>query len=154
MDQKKQIILLLALVGLAAVWAVTLGPLSLFEKEGDARSSREESILVNDMQWIGIVALIRSANEPFQYDPADRQDPMIVTARMSGSSKIEGPSEPVELPTLLLTGIIWDQRKPVAMINGEAFRENDVVEGARILKIELYKVTLVYRSRKFDIELL
>ena len=79
---------------------------------------------------------------------------MIVTARMSGSSKIEELSEPVELPTLLLTGIIWDQREPVAMINGEAFRENDVVEGARILKIELYKVTLVYRSRKFDIELL
>jgi len=156
-NRKKIIVLVGLLVVLAAAWVVLLRPAFLFDR-GESRSSSQGgetgSIFEDDMIWLGMIARIRTVTrEQVEYDPRGARDPMIIPLDAHDSPEIEEIVASDVLPALELNGIIWDEREPVVMINREAFRENDVVEGVRILEIKKHKVILFYRSKKFELEL-
>ena len=155
--RKKIILLVLLLVVLVAAWTVMLRPAFLFDR-GERRSSslggETDSIFEDDMIWLGMIARIRAmTREQVEYDPKGARDPMIISLDTHDSPEIEEIVESDDIPALELDGIIWDEREPVVMINREAFRENDMVEGVRILKIERHKAILFYRSKRFELEL-
>ena len=155
--RKKIAVLVGLLVVLAVLWTVMLGPWSLLDKARVAVSVDSATSIFEDgedLKWLGSVARIKSAYQPVVYDPMGSADPMLVSLETPDVLKIEEHSTYETLPVLTLGGIIWDERRPVVMINDEACRENDVVEGVRILKIERHKVMLTYRSRRFELELL
>jgi DNA-binding transcriptional regulator YdaS (Cro superfamily) len=80
------------------------------------------------------------ARDPFFFLPKERE-------------KIE-KSLPLQPPKLVLKGIVWDETKPLALINGLVVKEGDTIQGATIVKIDFERVTIRYRSKEFIIELI
>jgi hypothetical protein len=80
------------------------------------------------------------ARDPFFFLPKERE-------------KIE-KSLPLQPPKLVLKGIVWDETKPLALINGLVVKEGDTIQGATIVKIDFERVTIQYRSQRFVIELI
>jgi len=68
--------------------------------------------------------------------------------------KIIKESLPLQPPQLVLKGIVWDETKPLALINGLVVKEGDTIQGARIVKIDFERVAVQYRSKEFVIELI
>ena len=52
------------------------------------------------------------------------------------------------IPKLELKGIIFDKENPMAIINGEVYREGDLIEGFRIVRITKDGVKLVSRNNQ------
>jgi hypothetical protein len=77
-----------------------------------------------------------------------RQDPFILLAKKKEKSL------PVQPPKLVLKGIAWDETEPLALINDLVVKEGDTIQGARIVKIDFDRVAVLYRSKKFVIELI
>ena len=51
-------------------------------------------------------------------------------------------------PKLELKGIIFDKENPTAIINGEIYREGDLIEGFRVVRITKDGVKLVSRNNQ------
>jgi len=66
----------------------------------------------------------------------------------SGSMSLSAPSE---LPNLSVSGVIWDERKPLAVINGKIVQVGDNVGESEIIGIELESVTVRYRGNDYAI---
>jgi len=77
-----------------------------------------------------------------------RRDPFLLLV------KAKKKSLPVEPPKLVLKGIAWDETEPLALINDLVVKEGDTIQGARIVKIDFDRVAVLYRSKKFVIELI
>jgi hypothetical protein len=63
--------------------------------------------------------------------------------------KIGGPA-PVRL-SWTLTGVVYNERHPLAVISGMTVGVGDMVNQARVIQIEKNKVTLEYNGSRFDI---
>ena len=66
--------------------------------------------------------------------------------------KREYTEEKVEaLREVEIQGVFWDVSPPQAIINGEVYKEGDLLEeiGAEITQIQRNKVTIIYRGRVF-----
>ena len=59
------------------------------------------------------------------------------------------PAEPIILPTFAVSGIVWGQASPRAIIDGEVYRIGDTIKGALILNIDNNGVYMTYRGQKF-----
>jgi len=77
-----------------------------------------------------------------------RRDPFLLPV------KAKKKSLPVEPPKLVLKGIAWDETEPLALINDLVVKEGDIIQGARIVKIDFDRVVVLYGSKKFVIELI
>ena len=77
-----------------------------------------------------------------------RRDPFLLLV------KTKKKSLPVKPPKLVLKGIAWDETEPLALINDLVVKEGDTIQGARIVKIDFDRVAVLYRSKKFVIELI
>jgi hypothetical protein len=53
---------------------------------------------------------------------------------------------------LLLTGIIWDQKKPLAVINGKMLGVGDIINGAKVRKIHKESVLLQKYGTNYTLE--
>ncbi|HEC69318.1 MAG TPA: hypothetical protein ENI31_03410 [Candidatus Omnitrophica bacterium] len=55
------------------------------------------------------------------------------------------------LESLKIEGVFWDIPTPQVIINGEVYREGDVIAeaGAKITEIKKNKITLIYKDRMF-----
>lgn len=62
------------------------------------------------------------------------------------------PTPPV-YPSLKLGGIIWDPRDPMVVIDREALRAGQSIDGARVLRIEKKVVYLSYQGHPFQLEI-
>ena len=51
-------------------------------------------------------------------------------------------------PRLHLSGILWDEKEPLAVINDEWVKEGDEIEGAKVLTIEFGGVTVDFHGRR------
>lgn len=60
---------------------------------------------------------------------------------------------PIELPSLLLKGIAWDEVQPLAFINDLVVREGETIQGVRIAKIDFDQIQVWYLSKRFVIKL-
>lgn len=59
----------------------------------------------------------------------------------------------VNLPALAVTGIVWDEKDPIALINGKFLRVGDNFQGITISKISADSVTFLYKEKEFTIEI-
>lgn len=65
-----------------------------------------------------------------------------------------GSGETASTSNLILSGIVWDEAMPVAMINEKVLRVGDVIEGYRISEIRPSVVVVVTPSgRSIEVEL-
>ena len=85
------------------------------------------------------------------------RDPFIfVKARMPASkSKIAGKKQSKRkdktksiMPKLELKGIIFDKENPMAIINGEVYKEGDLIKSFRVVRITKDGVKLVSRNNQ------
>ena len=85
------------------------------------------------------------AKDPFKKLLPERVKPKENYKREYTEEKIEALRE-VEIQ-----GVFWDVSPPQAIINGEVYKEGDLLEeiGAEITRIEKNKVTIIYRGRVF-----
>jgi len=67
-------------------------------------------------------------------------------------SKAPTPT-PIPTPELELIGILWDSKRPMAVINGRIVFEKDKVEGAQVVKIEQKKIWLDFLGRSMELQL-
>ena len=77
-----------------------------------------------------------SAQEAF-WEKDWGRDPFFV----SGSEALSGVG-------LILSGIVWDEKMPVAMINEKVLKIGDVIEGYRLVMISPSSVTIISSSGK------
>ncbi len=61
--------------------------------------------------------------------------------------------EPVQAPGWVLGGILWDETNPSAVINKKIVRHGDIVNGARVVKINKNLVTLEKDSLEFTLNI-
>jgi hypothetical protein len=62
-----------------------------------------------------------------------------------------GKVRKASLPFLSLEGIVWDEKKPLALINNKILSEGDVVREAKIVKISKKEVKLIFQGREFTL---
>ncbi len=80
------------------------------------------------------------------------RNPLLLTVKKKEEAVEK--SLPPQPPKLVLRGIAWDETEPLAMINDLVLKEGDVVEGARIVKIDFGQVAVRYGSERFVIKLI
>ncbi|MEW6170712.1 MAG: general secretion pathway protein GspB, partial [Candidatus Omnitrophota bacterium] len=57
------------------------------------------------------------------------------------------------LPSLVLNGIFFKDDQAYALINNQVFKENDAINGARIIAIHPDSVDLVFEGRNFTLRI-
>lgn len=50
-----------------------------------------------------------------------------------------------------VTGIMWDEKEPIALVNGRFLKEGDELLGAKLINIEQHKVTFLYKDKDFTV---
>jgi len=120
----------------------------------DMRWNGPVGLLDADYQHLVIVGKIGKASRADEYVVGDVRDPMVAPTgalKVRTSPKPEGPAKPapVTLPNMWLSGIIWDEQSPIAMIDGLDYRVGDRVKGARVVKIRIDSVVLSFASKEY-----
>lgn len=77
----------------------------------------------------------------------------IISIKMPSISPI---SIPQKAPTkkssrFNVTGVVWDKKEPIAIVNGKFLKEGDEILGARILDIQLHEVRFLRKDKEFAI---
>lgn len=67
------------------------------------------------------------------------------------SGKIYSGKE--EIVDLRLSGIVWDEKNPSALVNGEVVQENDTVGPYKVIKIYRDKVVFSSATKNFELKL-
>ena len=74
---------------------------------------------------------------------------IFVKARTPASkSKIARKKQKTSMPKLELRGIIFDKENPMAIINGEVYREGDLIKNFRVVRITKDGVKLVSKNNQ------
>lgn len=50
-----------------------------------------------------------------------------------------------------VTGVVWDEKEPVAIVNGKFLKKGDGILGAKIIDIKLHEVRFLRRDKEFAI---
>lgn len=83
--------------------------------------------------------------------PKEDKVERLVWVRCPFSGKIYTSQE--GLQDIELEGIIWDDKNPLAMINGRVIKIGDMVSGNRVVDIKKDRVILNDGTRNFEIQL-
>lgn len=54
-------------------------------------------------------------------------------------------------PSLTVQGLIWNSKRPQAIINNQVVDIGDTVQEAKVLAIEKFKIRVLYRGKEFDL---
>lgn len=94
----------------------------------------------------------------FIYKQDDRPDPFIPLLSSKGLVKEMGPSTKEEMMNniklIKVSGIMWDDAQPIAMINKKMRKVGDVVEKLTIKKININGVVFGYHDQTHEIVLI
>lgn len=81
--------------------------------------------------------------------------------RINSSIPIDIPTVPkIPLPKIIpakdthsinVTGVVWDEKEPVALVNGKFLKEGDEILGAKIIDIQMHEVRFLYKDKEFAI---
>lgn len=67
-------------------------------------------------------------------------------------SKISFPIDASEtLPSVNVTGIVWDSKEPIALVNSKFLKKGDEIKGAKIVDIQLNEVKFLYKDKEFTV---
>ena len=96
----------------------------------------------------------KAEEEKFLYASHDKRDPFIPLVDRKGRpvAIVEGSLQ-FKVSDLSLEGIIWDETKPLAIINDQVVGCGDKVSGVTVVKIEKDKVILNYQNESFDLKM-
>ncbi|MBU0710635.1 general secretion pathway protein GspB [bacterium] len=83
--------------------------------------------------------------DPFTFAKAWTPDSKSIIAVKQGKPKVKPENN---IPKFLLVGIIFDENNPLAIINGEVYREGDLIEGFRVVRITKDGVKLVSKNNQ------
>jgi hypothetical protein len=72
----------------------------------------------------------------------------IKTRTPASTKKLTRKKQKASMPKLELRGIIFDKENPVAIINGEVYREGDLIKNFRVVRITKDGVKLVSRNNQ------
>jgi len=99
----------------------------------------------------GIVYLANDFDTP--EEPALSIKPIVPAIPKNFLSKEIPDQKPaaVRIPSLKLTGIMWDAKDPIAIINGKLMHQGDDILGVKILNIQLDKITAGYNGKEFTL---
>lgn len=76
------------------------------------------------------------------YDPFVKLDPKILMK-----------DSPAEISEIVLSGIMWDEKHPVALINGEIMKKGDVIFSFKLEEISRNEVVLTRGSERHVLQL-
>ena len=101
-----------------------------------------------------LVSFKQSEEEKFLYASHDKRDPLVPLVDKKGRpvAVVEGGIQ-FKISDLSLEGIIWDETKPLAIINDEVVGCGDKVSGVTVVKIEKDKVILNYQNETFELKM-
>ena len=144
MEEKKQIFTILALlVVLIVVWVIVLNP--------PKKSTKEEKAVAEEegLEFKVILEMAdeysKNVNDMLHLSFENIRDPF----SLYGGQKEENETADRILTGLKLTGILWDNKKPLAIINSEIVREGGMMNGVKIKKIEQDHVVLVFEGEEW-----
>lgn len=92
--------------------------------------------------------------EKFLYASHNRRDPFVPLLDRKGRpiTVVEGGVQ-FKVSDLYLEGIIWDDIKPMAIINDEVVSAGDKIRGVEIVDIQKDKVILSYQDEIFELKM-
>ncbi len=67
--------------------------------------------------------------------------------------EITGKEELAKKPKLSLTGIVWGNERPYAFINNMMVEEGEMIDGAKVVKIDYRKVLLSFGEKEIFLSL-
>lgn len=96
----------------------------------------------------------QAEEERFIYASHDKRDPFVPLVDRYGRpvSVVEGGIQ-FKISDMYLEGIIWDNEKPMAIINSEVVWAGNKVKGVTVEKIERDKVILSYQNETFELKI-
>lgn len=56
-----------------------------------------------------------------------------------------------QTPPLNVTGIVWDEKEPIALVNGKFLKIGEEILGAKIMDIQMRHVRFLYKDKEFTI---
>lgn len=63
--------------------------------------------------------------------------------------KKKEPPKEIVLPTFIVTGIVWGEAQPRAIIDHNVYKIGDIVKGAKILDITEKGIYMIYEGKEF-----
>ncbi|MFH1548398.1 MAG: hypothetical protein ABID32_03685 [Candidatus Omnitrophota bacterium] len=146
MNEKKQIIIIVGLlVMLILVWIFVLHPPK--ENLDKMNASEEETGLEFKIILETAEKYFKDKEGVQRFSYEEDKDPFSLERR-----KVLGEKEIASkfLKELTLKGILWDSKRPLAIINGEVVRKGSIIKGIEIKRIEPnYVVLEVEGEEKF-----
>ena len=127
---------------------------SLFSSCKKAPASAEKVERRGKKPAAGVIEDKPIQEEKFLYASHDKRDPFLPLVDKKGRpvSIVEGGVQ-FKASDLYLEGIIWDEVKPMAIINDEVVSSGDKIRGVTIEKIEKDKVILNYQDSSFELRM-
>jgi hypothetical protein len=122
---------------------------------GNANWNGPVGLLDADYAHLVMVGKISGANRQDEYaaEAGEVRDPMVAPAgvlKTRTQPETEAPARVVTtLPSMWLSGIIWDPQNPVAMIDGLDLHVGDRIKGARVVEIRSDSVVLSFGSKHY-----
>ncbi|MFZ5516132.1 MAG: hypothetical protein ACOY90_05810 [Candidatus Zhuqueibacterota bacterium] len=168
-DKKKQITLGVLTFLMAAVWYIALGsPDFLFShksknKQDVSGEKNKYGILSDETVRIILTRYHKKSTQHLDlrdYEPLlkitmadvlEHRDPFKIAENDAPRSSPSGSSSQVKkekAPALTLQGIIWDERAPTALINGEIVGKGDSILGYRVDDVKKDRVVLSRNGRQ------
>jgi hypothetical protein len=89
-------------------------------------------------------------------EPAQVTEPLVedMTVQAETVDTSEHVPPPAEAPfELNLSGILWDEKSPVAIINGKPLGVGGEIEGARVMEVGQESVLILYRGLERKLKL-
>lgn len=88
----------------------------------------------------------------FIYDAKGARDPFVMYQQARSEEEIDYSGKLLELSQLEVKGILWDEKRPLAMIRDEIIAMGQELLGAKVLKITKDEVTLEYKGEKVTLK--
>ncbi|MEW6049769.1 MAG: hypothetical protein AB1644_01730 [Candidatus Zixiibacteriota bacterium] len=138
--RRKQVVYsALVLAMIYGLWNFTVGRKAEIAPEADEPVTRTDSLIPKPARPIDVSDIMA---RPWGRDPFSGE-----TARLRLPIKAQTPDRFY----WILSGIIYSDKRPMAVINYTPVAVGDIVGGARVVKIEKSKVTLEQNGNRFDI---
>lgn len=152
MDKKKKQLVITGV--LLVVMVLMMARNFLPSKKGPAGGAKAASIPALSTETMtanmGLLAIVRQ-NESIrlqQEEPWQKpwsKDPFALADSKGGSVGSAG--------NFVLSGIVWDENMPVAILNQKLTKAGDEIDGCRVREIRRSSVTLVCGEQTFDLQL-
>ncbi len=139
--------LILALV-LVAVCLSLLGKNFIFKKKPAVGVSSLESAQAKSVESVAMLNLIRQNQSLWQEQESEAGQAWGRDPFMPEGSGGAGGSAPFDL-----SGIVWDEKMPIAMVNGRVLKKGDSIENYKVVEIKPSSIVLEAGEEKIELKL-